>query len=429
MYIQDTVNISLDSSTKRELIGDRLYIRDCVLTSAVVNDYFGKEIGDSHGFNLNADQKYGILRPLSELKKSFHTYNAMPVLHDHEFVEVENPNKDRWHGTTGTNAHITKNDLLCDVVLWDKEIIDLVDNADADKRLKDLSAGYLYQLVAEEGIHEGKPYQFKMVDLVGNHLAVVSDGRVERARLSDSNILKGEKKMKKKSALGIFMDAFFGDKKAMDNEGALKGLKEIADKASDEFEGGESEQAKAIIELARKIEVGSKAKDKKAKDKDEDDDDMTDAESDEPKDDPKENPAKDKKAKDSEKDKDKDCADDSVEYKGKAEKEGEYKYKKDKKAMDSQIQLVIKERSKAEALCTKVVGRISPAILADSTPEQLITNTLKAKGFDCENKSYDIKMAMLEVLAGQSQITKNLKVANDSIAKSEYKTVFEKLGV
>ena len=74
-----------------------------------------------------------------------------------------------------------------------------------------------------------------MIDLIGNHLAVVPDGRVERAQLSDSNkinnrFLKGIKKMK--SPLMFF----FNDKRATDERDLLRGMKEIADRDPEDFE-------------------------------------------------------------------------------------------------------------------------------------------------------------------------------------------------
>ena len=427
MYLfYDNLTITFDTDSKRKMIGDRLYVRDCILTSALVSEYYGGEIAGHDALGLEKNNKYGILRPLSELKKAVESYNGMPLLHEHEFVDASNPNKDRWMGTTGTNAHIEGSNLICDIIVWDKELIKKIESHE----LQDLSCGYAYTLDKSTGVHEGKKYDFKMKNLIGNHLAVVGDGRVPEARISDSNnFIKG--KIMKKSALSIFLTGIFGDKKAMDNTEVIKGLRQLAVKDSEEFEGGEIEQAKAIIELAKKIEASEKVedaeheaekkehevKDKKAKDKkgkdDEDEPDMSEdneAEKEEKeveKDlDEGKKAVKDKKAKDEESEKEK------LEIEA-----------KDKKAMDSAVKMAISEKIKIESLCKKVIGKISDNVLADSTLESIVTNTLKAKNIACDDKSYDTKVAMLEVLAQQQP--SNLYTLNDSKIKSEYVSPFK----
>src|SRR6267154_1334850 len=98
LYVIDKRRIALDSSTKREMIGDRLYIRDCILTSAVVSDYLGSEINGWEQLGLDKDKKYGILRPLEEIEKALHTYGGMATLYNHAFVDYTNPNKNAWMG-------------------------------------------------------------------------------------------------------------------------------------------------------------------------------------------------------------------------------------------------------------------------------------------------------------------------------------------
>ena len=426
IYLYNSLSVAFDAKSKREIIGDRLYIRDCILTSATVNDYLGSEIKGYQELGLDANTKYGILRPLSELKKAVKSYEGNPLLYQHSYIDYNaNPDKSKWMGSTGTNARIEGNDLKCDVIVWDKKLIEKIQNPNSLERLKDLSCGYTYSLVLEEGTYEGKQYKFKMIDLIGNHLAVVPDGRVERAQLSDSNkinnrFLKGIKKMK--SPLMFF----FNDKRATDERDLLRGMKEIADRDPEDFEGGEIEQAKAICELAKKIEAAEriedndedkKMKDKKARDESEEERKKSEDEEDD------EDMNEDKKARDK-KMKDKKARDESEEERKKSEDEEEKE-----KAMDAAINKRYQERLKVEALTKKVLGNISPSILLDHTPEQLVTRTLKAKKIACDNKSYETKMAMLETLAAVQDSTPAKFIQDNNYDyKPKYVSAFDKKG-
>ena len=98
------------------------------------------------------------------------------------------PHQEQWIGCIGTDARIEGNDLLNTVIVWKKSAVDEIHQADQNINdgKKDLSCGYASKLVPEEGIFEGKQYHFRMVDLKGNHVALVASGRVEWHRRSVS---------------------------------------------------------------------------------------------------------------------------------------------------------------------------------------------------------------------------------------------------
>jgi hypothetical protein len=384
-----------------------LHVTDCILTSAVVSDYRGSEIANYQQLGLDANGIYGILRPLEELKKGLETYNGLPLLDKHIAVTSQRPQQGEWIGCIGTDAKIDGDDLLNTITIWKQTAIDAIQNADktnlhTQQAKKDLSCGYGYKLVQESGEFKGKKYHFKMIDLKGNHVALVEDGRVPDAMIADSNFKKGNKM--KKSALSVLLSGFFGDKKAVDNMHIMKGIKQLADKDHEEYEGGEIEQAKAIIELARKIEASEEVEmheDKKHhKRKMHDDDDDMD----------------DKRVKVRAHHKNYDDKD-KIEYKNMRDNEKEEKKKEEKhKAHDSVDELVkaeLEKRKDVYQLCTKVVGKLSDNLFLDSC-ENVVDATLKLKNVAIDGKSYETKIAMLELLANQNNGSFITRIAQDS---------------
>ena len=56
-----------------------------------------------------------------------------------------------------------------------------------DGSTKDLSAAYRFDAVPKEGVFfQGRCYLFTMRNLIGNYLAIVSDGRVTGAMIGDA---------------------------------------------------------------------------------------------------------------------------------------------------------------------------------------------------------------------------------------------------
>jgi hypothetical protein len=382
-----------------------LYVTNCVLTSACVSEYLGSEIQGYESFGLDPAKRYGVLRPLEEIKKALNTYNGLSLLDKHIVVDAETPHQKEWIGTIGTEAIIKGNDLLNTVVVWLQDAINDITLADegSAKGKKDLSVGYGYDIVEESGNFEGKPYQFKMTNIRGNHVALVDDGRVPNAQIADSNInLKGFK-MKKMGLLttlfGWAMDAKMRDSTELEKE-----IKEMKSKAADEFEGGMEEKENMVDSMEKKLEemkAKEAAKDSKTK-CDTKEEKMEDSEEE----DPKEPRSKDKKAKDSEEK-------EHMEDQAIAMDEQKIAQKASQLAMD-----MMQENVKITALCESVIGRLPDAMLYDSASIK-INKTLKIaqKDIDYSNKSTDVKIAVLETLAMNKQNKRQesiMQFSNDS---------------
>lgn len=439
------MSIELQNDELSNRVKDNRYtllVKNCILTACGVQDYYGKEIKQSKELGLNPDERYPLYRPAEEIEKAVDSYNGLQLLDMHTVVTPVNPKLPLTVGAVGTEATFKDGKLYNTITFWTKDALDDLYDADTNQGgKKQLSCGYDYKLVKEEGNFQGKPYKFKMTDLKINHVALVPKGRVDNVpyfipdHAIETVFNKEEEMASKYDELVNQAKAIIAfDRKARDEGGnMLSKVKEIA--GNDAYEGGEKEQMKAIKGV---MDAYFKAKDeeeseemddkkgKKAKDEKEDDKDESKKE------------MKDKKqAKDGENfgtytnlhaaTSGMDA--DSVKYEGKnPNKAGEYKYQKDGKAMDEIALDAVKQYQQfnhtAKLLCKEVLGDLSPSLILDENAdgEVLITKTLEAKGLIAKNKTLEQKMAMLETLKVLNK-PKMKGILMDSGINSSYKAI------
>lgn len=345
-------------------------VTDCILTAESVDEYMGSELPKTPG--IDPDKVYRIYRPAAELKKAIDSYNDVPLTNEHFFVDELQANRNKWLGTTSGKARVVDGKVMNNVVVWSKDGVDLV-----EKVKQGLSAGYAYNLVQESGSWNGKPYDFKMTDIVCNHVALVGNPRVKVAKLADSfnNLLEVLQNMKRKELLQLIADeapdlarkllARAADESHMEKSG--KGSSTDKDeKLSDE----ELKELEGVVH-AKKEGKDKKAKDKKAKD---DEDDLVEDE---------EEP-------------------ESKKEHAKAEKEEHEEKKKAEDAISKQIadsvtaQVAkqLREIRETHELCEGVIGKAKFA--ADSSPEDMIDSTLKTLGISHKGYSLETKVALLK---------------------------------
>ena len=385
--LQDCISLDLMQDSNREMITEnRMAVKNCELTSEAINDYLGREIKSYGSYNLEPDKVYKVYRPRKELEKAIHQYNGLDLVDDHHPINGEKKNRHLTIGATGESATIDNaGKVLNTLFITDKSAIkdiELASKTNNQIGKRQLSCSYDYTPVFEKGVFNNKPYDLWIKDLKLDHVALVKEGRVANAMIADSNInLKGKNSMKEfiKSALkGIFGLETINDSQieqvmllndaAKDNDPAEKKY-EVKDTEHKKVEDSESEKEKDKEELERIKKMEKHEKEElKAKDKD-------------------------CMAKDEEKDK-------------------ECREKEIKDAVNSEL----KERIAVQNLCTQVIGKLSDSALA-LDKETLINDALKVKGLNIDNKSYEIKKAMLEAIAQTSQVHSNGKIKQFNDAK------------
>ena len=376
-----------------------LRVKDCVLTAEEVSDYLGREIGGWREIGLKPDEIYGIYRPLEEIEKAVTTYNNLPLTDNHINITPQNPHRERYFGTSGSHSRVQDKQLVNDIIVWVGKGIDEIEQATKDptRGRKDLSCGYTYDLVQESGEFDGKPYQFKMINIQANHVALVKEARVSGAGIADNRTTKGKISMPfnlklVKALKGLF--ASDGKAKDSDKEHLREVAKGVVSMARDaDYEGKEDklldEIASVLSELrgvqnAEKASTGDNEPDEEAK----------------------------KKAADEEAEAKKKAADEEAEAKKKEQeaKDNEAKEKEKTEAADA----AVKQYAEVVALGSKILGRINPDMLSDGKPETIVNKILTAKNIAIDGKSFADKIAALKVLETQAQVRRASVNATDS---------------
>lgn len=422
-------------------------VEDCILTAEQVNEYTGDELMSfDPSFNVNPNDVYRVYRPLSELRKALDSFNSIGLVDDHIPITQDTTEEDKknWLGTTGGNAYIKDGAVYNSLNVWDSKGVKLIQDA----LKKGLSAGYKQRLVKESGQFEGVPYDYKFVDLLANHIALVYRPRVKISMVTDSenvetNKPKGVYMSLVKKLFGMVNDAESKAKSKSEIKNEISEMKKRMDDLKKEDADGNKEEIDKINESVGELEsLLTEHDDGLEKDGVKDKQVMDDSE---------DNPEKPSDGKSFEKysgetakkvrDLKVKLADheyahpDDTNYADylreqiDALERGKYDQDRDKKeskfdkevkkemTMDQDmvskiVAKQLKENAVARDLAEKVLGKVQMAF--DAQPESIIDEVLKAKGIYSSSESYEIKRARVKTLATMPKQTESKSMAMDS---------------
>lgn len=166
--------IAFDRKSVRAYDKDgRLRVELANISKANVCEYLGREIPDWERLNLDPDKKYKLLRDPKELEKAAATFDGCQLLIKHVPVGADDHRPDEIVGTTGTGTQYNHPYLQTPLIVWAQRGIDGIEAGTQ----KELSSGYHYRPDMTPGTYEGAPYDGVMRDIVGNHVALVEEGR------------------------------------------------------------------------------------------------------------------------------------------------------------------------------------------------------------------------------------------------------------
>lgn len=268
-------SIAMDRASVRNYDADgRLHVSSTPISKANICEYYGREIPGAGQMGLVPDRKYKLLRHPDELRRGADTFNNLPLLRRHVAVSADDHKPEDVIGSTGSDAEFDAPYLTNSLVVWSKD-----DIADIEREMKkELSSAYRYRADMTSGTYEGEPYDGIMRDIVGNHVALVKEGRAGPDVVVGDEAIQPRKEVKmaqkplilstKKAVDAI--TAFFTPRMAADAK--TDGLDKLL-LALDESEEEDDKKDKAEDDLPEpggekgKGPAKDKAKDMKAKDR------------------------------------------------------------------------------------------------------------------------------------------------------------------
>ena len=163
------------ASVRRYDDDGRLHVdKSTNISKANVCPYIGAEIPDWEKIGLDPDRTYKLYRDPSELQKAAKTFDNLPLLSRHVPVNALEHHPELVVGSTGTDSEFTDPYLKNSIVVWARDAIDDVEN----ELKKELSSAYRYDADMTPGhTPEGEAYDGVMRNIVGNHVALVKEGR------------------------------------------------------------------------------------------------------------------------------------------------------------------------------------------------------------------------------------------------------------
>jgi uncharacterized protein len=165
----------------------RLRVSDCVLSAAVVSPYLGSELigaDGAQGLNLDPAVVYSVYRSASALRESVPTWEGCPLQIMHAPTSAYDPKKELIVGSV-SNIRWQSPRLIGDLMVLDAEGIRGIE----DNTNRDLSCGYRFSIAEAPGTApDGTPYRFKMTKIIGNHVALVPEGRTPGCWVGDAAI-------------------------------------------------------------------------------------------------------------------------------------------------------------------------------------------------------------------------------------------------
>lgn len=151
----------------------RLHVAVTNISKATVNPYLGREVPGWSELGLDPDRVYQFLRDPKELEKAAPTFNNIQLLRQHTPVSADDHQPWEVVGSTGTDAKFSAPYLTNSLVVWSAEAIKDIESGVK----KELSAGYGWRPDMTPGTFHGIRFDGIMREIVGNHIALVVDGR------------------------------------------------------------------------------------------------------------------------------------------------------------------------------------------------------------------------------------------------------------
>lgn len=252
--------LAFDRQTLRKFDADgRMHVERCNISKANVCPYLGREIPKYQELGLKPNEIYQLYRDPVELERGASTFARLQLLMIHTGVNAETPKTEVTVGTVGSDVVFEAPYLTASIAVWTAEAIKLIES----KKQAQLSCSYRYRADMTPGVTpEGVAYHGVMRDIMGNHVALVEEGRAgPDVYVSDSLPLELSTMYKRPKLVAAITAALAGAQIAVTDETklALDAAMEQAEDEdlSDEEKAKRAKDAKGVQPGPREGERGA----------------------------------------------------------------------------------------------------------------------------------------------------------------------------
>jgi hypothetical protein len=420
-----TDRLAIDrASVRRSSLDGYLHVEISPISKANVCPYYGREIPNSEALGLQPDQVYQLLRDPIELAKAAPTFNHIPLLNQHIASSAAELPKEAIVGSTGTEATFSPPYLTNSLVIWDASSIAGIETSEQ----RELSSSYHYVADMTPGEFEGVPYDGRMTNIVGNHVALVIAGRAGSDVLVGDSLppelhpMKPSKKVAVRAALGAYLRPLLAQDGAIPQLNVIAhGNKQVEQIAKDAKAFFPTVDETALVKLLRLARDEADMDDDNAQDESEEDKaerEKKEAEA-----------AKDRKGRDKAKDSEESEKEKADKEKARDEEEEEERKKEkaeDRKATDAAIADArtsaladFRAIRQAERDVQPLVGEV----VAMDSAEAVYRFALDAAGVDNQGIHVSALPALVK-MATDAKSRPAPRVAMDAAASADFRTRF-----
>lgn len=221
----DIFAMDLATSVRHYDKDGQLHVSRTPISKAMICEYWGREIPGFQQLGLDANTKYRLLRDPEELKLGAASSNGKQLMFEHTPVNADDPKKESWIGSVGTDAEFDAPYLYNSIHVHDRLGIDGIESGEQ----KQLSSSYRYRADMTPGAFQGEAFDGVMRDIDFNHVTTCAAGRcgddvfVHDSKPKESNMPKTVLSRKAAVLKGGVM-AYLQPKLAMDAKGVIHAI-------------------------------------------------------------------------------------------------------------------------------------------------------------------------------------------------------------
>lgn len=242
-----TILLAMDRATVRRVDANGfLHVERSNISKANVCPYYGREVPGWEALGLDPGRVYQFYRDADEIARAATSFNNLPVLSEHVPISSDDLPQDLIVGSTGTDAAMDGPYLTNSLVIYEQGAIDGIER----NRKRELSSAYRWRPDMTAGrTPDGLFFDGVMRDIIGNHVALVFEGR------AGPDVLVGDEAMKLKSRTALMISGavaaavrpLLAKDARVDLSAALKGV----DAKSIAMDGAPAKLADAVAAIVK----------------------------------------------------------------------------------------------------------------------------------------------------------------------------------